>query len=198
MTVGSSVLEGVDCQISIEEEGGTTYNFGGRVSGYERTGFRKEVEYEPTQGNYFKTKKPITPAEVSFDVILDIDSDEDALNFSDITFSHSSPLAGIRQNELDEEYKLYKVKIEFINYYGTYGTLGTNDEAYKEIYYNAHGLNFDRSVSSDGYLTGTVTFLVSPFNDLGSSNYMEIEKIIGQTTTNYTTAESSKDTEMGY
>jgi len=198
MTVGSNVFDGVDCQITIQKKGGSVYTFGGRVSGYNRTGFEKPLEYEPLQGLYFENRKPITPATISFDVIIDVDSDEDALNFSDIIYEHSSPLAGVRENQLTEDYDDYKVKIEFVNYTGTYGTLGTNDEAYKELYYNARGISFEKNSDSSAYLSGTFTFTVSPFNELGSSNYLEVEKIVGQSATNYNTAESSKDSDMGY
>jgi len=198
MTVGSNVFDGVDCQVNIKKKGGTAYNFGARISGYDRTGFERPVEYSAMQGLYFESRKPITPATISFDVIIDVDTNEDALNFSDMIYNQSSPLTGVRENQLEEVYNNYKVKIEFINYTGTYGTLGTNDEAYKEIYYNARGVSFDKNTDSSGYLTGTFSFAVAPFNNLGSSNYIEIEKKIGQAVANYNTAESNKDTAMGY
>jgi len=198
MTVGSNVLHGVDAQISIKEKGSTAYNFGGRITSYDKTGFERNVEYKPCQGFYFESRKPITPGRVSFDVLLDVDTTNSALTFSDIIGSYSLYSGSVRKNELSEKYTNYKVSVEFINYVGTYGTLGTNDEAYKEVFYNARGLSFDRKVDSRGNLTGTMVFVVSPFNSNGSSNYVEFEKIIGAVAGSYTGLETAKDTEMGY
>jgi len=198
MSIGSNVLGGIDCQITINAKSGTTYAMGGRIANYNKAGFERGIEYKACQGRYFENRKPITPADVSFDVILDVDSNAGSLTFDDIAGSYSLPYSGIRKNELSETYNYYKIKLEWINYTGTYGTLGTNDESYKEIFYNARGLSFDKKSDSSGYLTGTMKFIVVPFNELGSCNYMESEKVIGTATTNYTTLETNKDTEMGY
>jgi len=198
MSVGSDTFDGIDCQVTIKKKGGTGYTFGGRISGYDRSGFERSVEYEACQGLYVEDRKPITPATVSFDVIVDVDSDEDILTFSDTVYKQSSPQSNIRNNELDEVYNDYKISIEFVNYTATYGTLDNADEAYKEIYYNAKGINFDKNADASGYLSGNINFKVAPFNSVGSSNYLELEKTKSGTTTDYASAESSKDSEMGY
>jgi hypothetical protein len=198
VSIGSKVLEGVDAEITIHEKGGTSYVFNGRIINYNKTGFDKDVNIESTQGMYQVDKKYISPAEVKFGVILDVDTTNNSLKFEDIIGSPNTGTSGIRQNELSEDHKVYKVRIDFINFNGTYGTLGTNDEAYKEIFYNAYGVSFDKDADSSAYLKGTFTFKASPFNDIGSCNYLEVEKVVGTGSSSYASVENTKDNSMGY
>jgi len=195
MATGSEALSTITCFVSIGKKGGTAYDFSTQISNYDKSGFNREVEHERSMGAYLENKKPITSGEISFDVRSNVNSSTSFLTFESIVGSASVPASGIRQNTLEEEYDDYKIKVDFLS---TSGTLGTTDVAYKEIFYNCKGVSFERGAEAGNYLNGTIKFTLAPFNDVGSSNYIDISKTSGTGSAAYATAENSYDTIMGY
>ena len=54
------------------------------------------------------------------------------------------------------------------------------------------------SLASEKEIVGNLTFNALPFNGVGSSNYIEMEKDAGVTVATFNTEESTYDTLMGY
>jgi len=197
MTNGSQAFPGEGCQFYVEKKGGTEYNHSLRVLTLDSTGFARKTNYDKTFGAHLLNYQGYSPATIKVNFVLDVDDSSDAfMDFIGSGFTVSSVTQTVLEDSRTPTF--YKVKFQFNNYKGTFGVLGTNDESVREIFYNAYGVSVQPRASTDSEVEGTLTFQVNPFNEIGSSNFIEIRKTSGDTVSNFNTRESNYDTIMGY
>lgn len=196
MSIDSLSFSGENCRFYLEPKGSGSEEWTGRVIGINSTGFNRNVNMARTFGAYLHNDTGFTPATVELSFIYDVDS-----STTNPLSVIGSSFGSVRSSVLKEKQPLsfYKLKLEFSDYQvGSFNQIQNADEALKIIFYNTVGLNLSNSVNADGELNGVLTFTVNPFNEIGSSNYLEIEKTTSDTVSNYNGAESTYDTIMGY
>ena len=59
-------------------------------------------------------------------------------------------------------------------------------------------MNINTNLQSSGVQEGTISFFLTPFNMIGSSNYVEFEKPTSRTGSGFQAAEDDYDEVMGY
>ena len=198
MTIGSQAFVGEACKISVFRLGaGGSEEIMGRLVNSTITGFNRQVTMERTFGAYLHKLGGFQAANVQLSFVYDQDDDTTPM----IGYVGSeSTVSGIRRSTLIENQSptFHKVKFEFNEYTDTFGQLNSDDKALRLIFYNAYGVTFSTAPSPTGQITGTITFHVLPFNEVGSSNFIEIEKNESDSVGAFISAESSYDTELGY
>lgn len=189
------VFPGELCNIYIGSKNEASLRiYSGYITNYQRTGFKNQFTTDRTMGTYGISRDGITDGEVSFDVVL-LGSD-----ISEITYMvGSTNSAGYRQYILSNDDKLFKIKLEFIE--TPSGSVGSPiqqvDKAYKEVYYNCHNTMLNPKLIADDYLKGKLSFVLSPFNELGSSNYRELDKGVGIATGSWGFIEDEWNVDLG-
>lgn len=154
-----------DATIKLEKKGDTVQTITTEVTNFSDGGGAKNTENIPHFGNaYLTVKKPQEDFDVEFEVSV---SDT---TWTEIVSGSTIETAGSFQAIFsDSTQNPYKVKIEW--------TSPDTNEAYKIIYYNAYGVTFEKESPADDRLTGTISFMISPTNAVGSIQRIEAETI---------------------
>ena len=189
------------CNLFIGSFNQTPKGYYAYLSSFNRTGFTNEFGYEKTMGTTMLDRKGMTPGKVSFNVVF---VGSELPNLTNMT--QSTPSAGFTDWKLTENDKRFKIRMEFMEsnagslarQSGTAGSmlLSDNDVGYKEVYYNARNVLFDIKVDAKRYSEGTISFFVSPYNDVGSSNFRSLFKAATKSIAGWTTHEIAWDTDM--
>lgn len=187
------------CTIKIER-GDSTYNVQNittEITNFSEGGGEKNIEsIAHFGGAYLTVVKPQEMFEVSFDADI-TDTRWAQVMSDDVTAVGSGTSGSSVMVRSGGEQDNYKIKIEWKSSNGS--------EGYKIIYYNAKGVNFEKSNSADDRLMGTMSFQLSPASAVGSGQRYDIEgsdltnTAIGSTTTgSYGGWEITADTLFGY
>jgi hypothetical protein len=198
MAIGSQSFSGESCRIFIEAKGDTgSQELSGRLVNSDITGFSRNIGYQQTFGAHLTTYSGYTPASVNMNFIYD--QDTSTLPMGGIVGSYSTSVLAIRSTKLADKSRatMYKIKFLFVDS-PTFSALTNNDIAAKIIFYNAYGVSMNNTVEADGAVKGQLSFKVNPFDLVGNSNYLELEKDTSTSVSSFDSEESSYDTTMGY
>lgn len=203
MSLGSLALAGEHCKLTIMQKGATgSYELSARITGLSASGFERLVSMEKTFGTHFHNYTGYNPANLQLDFLYDIDTSTNGSPMMSFLGSSSLDANSIRKTILKghSEPKFYKIKLEMTEYgSNTFGQVTTIDSSIRMIFYNAFGVSIQTGISAESENKGTMAFRVFPFNLLGSSNYIELEKIQSNSNpSQLQSAETAYDTEMGY
>lgn len=195
-------FNGEDVIISVQEKGSSgSQELSARITNVAANGFTRNISQVKNSGGYMRKYDGWEPASIQIDFVYDLESPYSGSQgmFSFVgSSSETDDLYSMTTYKLsDDRNKFYKLKFEMTDN-EVFGTLDDNDEALKILFYNTEGLNVNSSLVADGVATGNISFFVTPFNSIGSSNYLEIEKPSSKDVTGYINAEDDYDTEMGY
>lgn len=177
-----------DCRVYIKPKGGTQVEYTTRVSNFTEGGATKDVEkVDFFGGASLAVKKPMDILEVGFETVVQ-DTDWAGM-FSGTTSTAGSAIKVIN----DGDQKEHKIKIEWRE--------PTGSSYFKIIYYNALGVTYEKDWASDGYLKATLSFKLTPTDNLGSGQRYEIElfdngNAVGSGS--YVAWETTADTAFGY
>lgn len=200
MVVGSFAFSGENCKVSLMAEGAAgSVDVSGRLVGGNITGFALQSSQEQTLGGYFNSFNGYSPASVQLSFLYDQEDDlSPMISYLGSTVNTSGQLHKTLLTRTTSSPTYYKIKFEFNEYTGTFDSLGTSDRVLRIIFYNAFGVNTSTAATADGTVAGNITFNVSPFSILGSSNYLELEKGSGDSVSSLDSLESGYDSDMGY
>jgi len=152
-----------DCVITIEEKNGSTTTITTDVTNFTDGGGGKETESVAHFGGAKLTiKKPQEDFEVSFDVDVN-DTFWAQVMSGSVTTAGSATMVTSDGTQDD-----YKIKLEW-------NDPDTGSAGYKLIYYNAHGVSYEKDNAADEYMKATIGFRLSPQDDVGSGQKFEIE-----------------------
>ena len=190
------VFPGELCHLFIGSYNETLKEYSAYISGFERSGADYKYGVERSSGMYGVSREGVkTPMIISFNAVF-IGSPLPEISF----YNGSVPFTGYKEWSLTNDDKKFKVKMEFVEpATDTVGSpINTADVAYKEIYYNSRSININLKNETDGYAEATISFWMSPFNDLGSSNFRSLYKQPGTSIANWVTAENQWDTDLSW
>ena len=199
------VFPGEFCQIYIGSKNQTPVKYSAYITDYNKTGLEYQYATERSMGTHMIDRQGISDGDVSFSLIIVGSSNNPgygSIFLQDLTYltgSQNGP--GYRQYVLDySSNKLFKIKIEFQeSASGSPGSaIAQADNAYKQVFYNARSVTLTSEVSAEDYLKGALSFKISPFTELGSSNYRELVKGAAINLTLWGSIESDWDTENGW
>ncbi len=193
--------------VTILRKGGTAQDVTTLVTNFSESGGTRDTDSIAHFGGAFLTvKKPREEFEVSFDV--DINDTTWAEVMGGSVTSYGSPTTGGSAFRVDSQgiQLPYKVKIEWVDneYRESVGSaVGSAGAAFKIIYYNSYGVEFNKDNSADDRLTGTMRFNLAPADLLGSGQKAEIEVqdiVEGSPSGSwfYGSWEADLDTQFGY
>ena len=152
-----------DCIITIEKKGGTAQTVTTDVTNFTDGGGGKDTESIAHFGGAKLTiKKPQEDFEVSFDVDINDTTWANVMSGSITTAGSGTKVSS------DGTQDDYKVKLAWED--PDIGSAG-----FKIIYYNAHMVSYEKDNAADDYLKASVSFKLSPQNDIGSGQKFEIE-----------------------
>lgn len=177
---------GIDVILTFEEEGADkTYNFEAKITGMRVTGGNKPTEDQFCFGdniiNFDKPREKFTP---SFDCIF-----TDA-KFSEMQFGGSAHAAGVEFRSSATRSR-WRITAWFLpkasrKKSGSVVVPPTTGEMYRWIFCDAKGISFDREVSGEDNLKGTISFEFPSVDSSGYANFFD-EWTSAQSTTALTT-----------
>lgn len=193
--IGSQAFSGEETIVSILPKGETgSQMLTGRLTGVSSSGFNRSISQEKTFGTSVHKVSGYGPTTVTMNFVLDADVGSPLSSF----FGDQTASGDLQTVTLRNSVQFYKIKLEFSDYNGTFGQAGTSDLVMKEIFYNAYSTSLNTNASADGQVVASMTFAVFPFNGVGSSNYVEMVKPVGENIATIETQEATFDTLMGY
>lgn len=196
--VGSYAFDGENCKISIMSKGGSgSVDVSGRIVSGNISGFARNIGVKKTHGRYIPEYSGYNPANIDLTFIYDKEDEEPLISYIGSSSSSGTSLYKTTIQENSSPTK-YKIKFEFNEYTSSFNNLTNSDNSLRVVFYNACGVSLNSNLNADTILEGNLTFTVFPFNQLGSSNFLQIEKGQSDSVSSFNSLETNYDNEMGY
>jgi len=152
-----------DCIITIQEKGSTATNITTDVTNFSDGGGGKDTE---TIAHFGGAKLVIKKPQEDFEVTFDVDVNDTF--WSNVMSGRITTVGSASMVTSDGTQDYHKVKLEWIE-------PETGSAGLKLIYYNALGISYEKDNAADDYLKATVSFKISPQDDVGSGQRFEID-----------------------